>query len=91
MKKDSFRNTEEVEQWLMEYVSEQTGIATAVIDKDTALARYGLTSADAALLCCELERATGMSLPATLAWDYPDIRSLAKFLSTVEGGGTLTC
>jgi len=84
MTNDSFLSTEEVEQWLIGYVSEQTGIATEVIDRDTVLARYGLTSADAALLCCELERATGKSLPATLAWDYPDIRSLARFLSTVQ-------
>ena len=51
------------------------------IDPADAFARYGLDSAGAAQLAATLQEVLGRELPATLFYDYPSPRDLAKYLS----------
>jgi acyl carrier protein len=84
------QSTEAIEGWLVARVAELLGVAPHDIDVQLPFADYGMTSADAVALSGDLGDWLGRSLPATLAWDYPDIALLARHLAQA-GGATRDC
>jgi acyl carrier protein len=51
-------------------------------DLDESLSALGADSKKALELHSQLERTTGLALPATLAYDYPSIKTLTAYLQT---------
>jgi acyl carrier protein len=60
--------------------------ATAGIAADDPLMSAGVTSTLAITLTNRLEKALGVSLPATLVFDYPTIRDMSEYLAETLGG-----
>ena len=79
------RRTEEIETWLVTQFAAKVGRAPHDIDTRQPFTYYGLDSLQAVSLAGELETWLGRSLPATLAWDYPTIASLARHLAGETG------
>jgi acyl carrier protein len=75
---------ETLEDWLVARLAAVLGTPEADIDIHTPFASYGLDSLAAIKLSGELERLLGRRLSPTLAWDYPTIADLARFLALGE-------
>jgi acyl carrier protein len=71
---------EQIESWLVVRIADMLGIRADQIDLCEPFATYGLSSVDAISLTGDLEEWLGRELPATLAWDYPNIQTLARHL-----------
>lgn len=67
--------------WLVDYLARLADVHPADIEMREPLASYGLDSMAAARLVSDLEAWLERDLPATLAWDYPTIEELARFLA----------
>ncbi len=76
------KRQKEIEQWLIERISTELKVPAANIDVTQPFARYGLDSVRATGLAGDLEEWLGRSLPATLAYDYPTVAALARYLAT---------
>ena len=74
------RQQEEIEQWLVQLLARQ--LKVAAVDPQAPLTGYNLNSMAAMRLLDKLERWLGCSLPATIFFDYPDIRTLSQALAT---------
>jgi len=70
----------ELERWLVEKISLELHLPSHQIDVNQPFTRYGLDSAKAVLLAGDLQQLLGVSLPATLVYNYPTIAELAKYL-----------
>jgi len=70
-----------VERWLVACVARLVQLKPADIDVEQPFADFGLTSMAAVEMTGELEEWLGRPLPATLAWDFRNIASLARFLA----------
>lgn len=81
-------NTKQIEKWLVAQVSELMQIAPADLDIDQSFAHYGLSSKDVVTLSGELEELLGRRLSPTLAYEYPSIGALAKYLGNNKEAGT---
>lgn len=77
----TLHSTEAIQAWLITRVAKALQLQPEEIDIKEPFARYGLDSLAAVSLSGELEDWLGREFPATLAWDYPNIESLAKYLS----------
>jgi acyl-CoA synthetase (AMP-forming)/AMP-acid ligase II/acyl carrier protein len=75
------KRQKEIETWLIEKLSSELNIAASGIDVNQPFARYGLDSVRATGLAGDLEDWLGLSLPPTLAYDYPTVTALAHYLS----------
>ncbi|WP_437712862.1 SDR family NAD(P)-dependent oxidoreductase [Sorangium sp. So ce448] len=71
---------EDVQTWLVERLAAHLGVDARSIDVRERLTRYGLDSQGAVSLLSELSRALGRKLSPTLAWEYPTIEALARYL-----------
>ncbi|XUL85489.1 type I polyketide synthase [Streptomyces galilaeus] len=69
------------EKRLIEELAGRLRVAPERIDPRMPLAGYGLQSVELVGMIGELERWSGRSLPATLAWEYPTVEALAAFLA----------
>ncbi|MGA9994261.1 MAG: aminotransferase class III-fold pyridoxal phosphate-dependent enzyme, partial [Pyrinomonadaceae bacterium] len=70
-----------IEAWLISQLAEQLGLEPEEVDVRESFASYGLSSREAVILSGDLEVWLNRRLPATLAWDYPNIETLAKHLA----------
>lgn len=73
---------ETIQDWLIAKVADSVPDAPEEIDVREPLASYGLSSLAAVSLTADLEDWLNLRLPPTLAWDYPTIESLARYLET---------
>lgn len=64
---------------------QSVGISAGDVKADQPLVRYGLDSPDALSLALTFEQALGVSLPATLFWDYPTLGALAEYVWREHG------
>ncbi|MCI0725428.1 MAG: AMP-binding protein [Chloroflexi bacterium] len=71
----------EIETWLLAGLSQRLKVPIAELDPQEPFTRYGLDSAESVSVIGELETWLGLSLPPTLAWDYPNPRVLARYLA----------
>jgi acyl carrier protein len=72
------------EKLISSLVARQAGLDPASIEPNKPFADYGLDSLAAVTLSGDLEIALGRRLQATLAWDYPSVAELARYLASME-------
>ena len=70
-----------IEQLLVERVAELLGLHPSDVDPAKPHSIYGLDSATALVLAADIEDELGVSLPDSVAWDHPTLRSLANHLA----------
>ncbi|GCE20006.1 hypothetical protein KDK_38060 [Dictyobacter kobayashii] len=70
--------------WLVEHVAEALKVAPGAVNINTPFAYYGMDSAQAVSLSADLEDLLHRSLAPTLAYDYPTIDALARYLANGE-------
>jgi acyl carrier protein len=73
-----------VEQWLVTNIARLAEIAPGKINVDRPFSEFGLESVQLFELSGDLEEFLGRSLPETVVWDYPTIRTLAQYLASGE-------
>ena len=78
---DDVLNTREIQDWLITHVAELLHIAPDTIDIHDPFANYGLSSLDAVTLSGDLEELLGRRLSPTLAYEYPSILMLSRYLA----------
>jgi acyl carrier protein len=76
-------SAEVIQTWLAARLAELLNINVADLDIQTPFDRYGVDSLAAITLIGDLEEWLGYELPATLAWDYPNIAELSQYLAEV--------
>lgn len=74
-----------VRQWLVGWVSRELRLPEGEIDPRNTFASFGLDSNRAVRLAHDVEVWWGRPRPNTLAWDFPDLESLAAHLAGVVG------
>ncbi len=74
---------QDIENWLIEQISEQMNIHSKHIDTQHSFAEYQLDSAKALVILARLEKKLGKRLSPTIIWNYPNIASLAERLASV--------
>jgi acyl carrier protein len=72
---------EQIQAWLIARLAKYLELAPEDIDVRESFNNYGLDSRTAVGLSGELERWLRRPLPPTLAWDYPTIELIARFLT----------
>ncbi|HWF02224.1 MAG TPA: beta-ketoacyl synthase N-terminal-like domain-containing protein, partial [Candidatus Angelobacter sp.] len=72
---------EAIREWLVVHLSEQLGIDRCEIDICEPFASYGLSSSGAAMLSGDLNEWLQIQLSPTMAWEYPTIDRLARYLA----------
>ncbi|MGA5301846.1 SDR family NAD(P)-dependent oxidoreductase [Nucisporomicrobium flavum] len=76
---------EQLEDRILRELATRLHVDAGTLDPKRPIATYGLQSVDLIGLVGELERWSGRTLPATLAWEYPTVEALAAFLAG-DGG-----
>src|SRR5688500_10305028 len=76
---------EEIQNWLIDTLSEQLGLESSTIEFNEAFASLGVDSLQALIICGDLEVWLGLQLPPTLLWDYPSINLLSQHLAHPSG------
>lgn len=82
-KKTSLQTEKEIAEWLVQRISQETGLTIGEIDVTSSFANFGLDSRAAVALSSELEKLLGQELPPTLIWDFPTINEVARHLSSL--------
>jgi acyl carrier protein len=70
----------EIERWLVEKIALRVQVEPERISVDEPITRLGIDSTEAVVLSGELQEWLGVKVPPTVAWDYPTIAALARFL-----------
>ncbi|NEP50038.1 MAG: AMP-binding protein [Moorea sp. SIO3C2] len=73
-----------VQKWIVNWLARETKLPAGSINISKSFADYGLDSVTAVELADDLEEWLGVPLSPTLAYDYPNIESLAQYLATVS-------
>lgn len=81
-------NTKQIEEWLVAQVCGLMEVEAKDLDIHQSFAHYGLSSKDVVTLSGELEELLGRRLSPTLAYEYPSIATLAKYLGENKQGET---
>ena len=71
----------EIADWFVSWLSQDLGIPAADIDPSTPFAYYGLDSVHAVRLTAALEAWLEREVSPTLAYEYPTIDSLSRYLA----------
>src|SRR5688572_24427283 len=70
-----------IEAWLVQRLAKLVGCSREEIDVEEPLTSYGLGSRQAVSLSSALERWLKRELPPTLAYDYPTVAELTRYLA----------
>ncbi|MGK7918068.1 MAG: beta-ketoacyl synthase N-terminal-like domain-containing protein, partial [Prochloraceae cyanobacterium] len=73
-----------IESWLVENIAQRLGVNNSEIDIEEPFASLGLDSVQAVRLSADLEDYLELKLSPTLVYDYPNISSLAGYLSQLQ-------
>jgi polyketide synthase 13 len=76
----------EIETWLINWVSKETGKKAHEVDPEETFINLGLSSRQAITLTGEIEDELNMSADVSSAWDHPSIRKLAAHLAAQQKG-----
>ena len=66
--------------WLVEQTAQYLQMPPDKVRPTVPLVEYGLDSVFTFALCADIEDRFGLPVEATLAWDYPRIEQIARFL-----------
>ncbi|MFL6335772.1 MAG: type I polyketide synthase, partial [Pyrinomonadaceae bacterium] len=72
---------EEICDWLVSQIAAELGTDPRQVSVQKPFAQYGLDSVAAVSLISDLEDWLGRELEPTLIWDYPNVESLARYLT----------
>lgn len=75
----NYKDENAITRWLEEWIAKKTKIAVQTIDIDKPFIYYGLDSVTGVMMAQDLEQWLATSLSPTIAWDYPNIRSMARY------------
>lgn len=75
------KTKDEIQAWLIAQIAERLEVNPRDIDSRVPFAHYGMDSVQAVSLTADLETWLGRDLSPTLAYDYPTIDALARYLS----------
>ena len=75
------KTTSTVENWLIDNIAGRLGVSTKEIEPEEPFASMGLDSVQAVRLSAELEDYLHIKLSPTVIYDYPNISSLAAYLT----------
>jgi malonyl CoA-acyl carrier protein transacylase len=78
-----------IQNWLVGQLAERLGVSSQAIDIREPLANYGLDSVQAVRLSADLEDWLEVKLSPTLIYDYPNIASLAEYLTRLTDDNQL--
>jgi acyl carrier protein len=67
--------------WLFDWMAQEMGMDREKIDAHQSFLSYGMDSVQAMTMVGDLEAKLEVRLAPTLAWDFPDIDSLANHLA----------
>ncbi|WP_040897601.1 type I polyketide synthase [Xenococcus sp. PCC 7305] len=70
-----------IEDWLIENIAQRLAVSNTEVDSSEPFASLGLDSVQAVRLSADLEDYLQLKLSPTLVYDYPNISSLASYLS----------
>ncbi len=70
-----------LKKWIIDWLARETKLPAGSINISKSFADYGLDSVTAVELADDLEEWLGVPLSPTLAYDYPNIESLAQYLA----------
>ena len=73
---------QQLRQWFVQKVSEESGLEQSVIHDSEPFSRYGLSSMQAVTITGDLERMLGRRIPPTLLWENPTIDAAVRVLTT---------
>lgn len=75
-----------IEDWLREWLGKKLNLSPQNIDPKQAFADYGIDSVMAVELAQDVQEWLGYSqeLEASIAWNFPNIKSLAQYLATIQ-------
>lgn len=76
----SQRDIEEIQKWIVLWLSKEFNIETQEIDIQEQLVNLGLSSRQAVILTGELEDWLGLKIDPSLVWEYPTIKQIAEYL-----------
>lgn len=71
---------EAIVRWLVEQIAEYLQVPGGTVRPTVPLADYGMDSVFTFALCADIEDRFGLPVEPTLAWDYPRIEQIARFL-----------
>lgn len=72
---------DDIEQWLLGWLTAHAGLTPEEITPDRPLAEFGLDSLAAVDLAIEVEEKVGLNLSPIIVWNYPTPRHLARYLA----------
>ncbi|HXK10551.1 MAG TPA: acyl carrier protein [Vicinamibacteria bacterium] len=75
------RTADEIEEWLVAYLSRLLGTAPEKIATRISFSRYGLDSSASIAMASELSDWLGRELDPTINYSYPTIAALSKHLA----------
>lgn len=75
---------QEISAWLVDWIAREAELSPEEVDLDQSLLQYSLSSITATILVGDIEDWLGVTLPPTLAWDYPTISALVDFLAGAD-------
>ncbi len=71
---------DEIQNWLISYLSQMLDLEVEDISTSTSFARYGLDSSASILLASDLGDWLGREIEPTIIYGYPNIKDLAEYL-----------
>ncbi len=81
---------QQIEDWLLQWLTNRAGTPLGDTARDRAFAEYGLDSLAAVELSQELEHSLDVKLSSVIAWKYPTPASMARYLAGKVGGAAAT-
>ncbi|MBV9688914.1 MAG: AMP-binding protein [Ktedonobacteraceae bacterium] len=78
------QTAEAIREWLVAKVAELLRVKRSEIEVREPLALYGMDSVQAVTIAADLEEWLGREIPVTLAYDYPSIEAIARYLAREE-------
>lgn len=73
-----------IQTWLISYIAKNLEIESQQIEIDVPFKRYGLDSSATVMITADLSDWLGQKLEPTLAYKYPTIEALSKYLATED-------
>ena len=79
---------EQIQTWIMDWLVQRAGVPSAEITPDRPFAEFGLDSLTAVELSQELEDWLSIELNPVIAWNYPTLELLSRYLAEQLGSGS---